>query len=56
MVVRALREEQNCNGEEYLEKIIQVPIDIPEAKGSSIYNVLSEKLNKLWVGEIKYIE
>lgn len=56
VVVRALREEQNCNGEEYLEKIIQVPIDIPEAKGSSIYNVLSEKLNKLWVGEIKYIE
>ena len=32
VVTRALQEEQNCNGEEYLEKIIQVPFDIPEAK------------------------
>ncbi len=31
VVARALKEEQNCDGEEYLEKIVQVPFDIPEA-------------------------
>ena len=51
VVVRALGEEQNCNGEEYLEKIIQVPFDIPEAKGELVQNVLFEKLNSLWFGE-----
>lgn len=51
VVVRALGEEQNCNGEEYLEKIIQVPFDIPEAKGELVQNVLFEKLDSLWFGE-----
>lgn len=36
VVVRALCEEQNCDGAEYLEKIIQVPFDIPVAKKQSI--------------------
>ena len=31
VVARALKEEQNCDGEEYLEKIVQVPFHIPEA-------------------------
>ena len=51
VVVRALSEEQNCNGEEYLEKIIQVPFNIPEAKGVLVQNILFEKLNSLWFGE-----
>lgn len=48
IVVRALSDEQNCNGEEYLEKIIQVPFDIPEVKQEYIENILFEKLDKLW--------
>ena len=52
VVVRALSEEQKCNGEEYLEKIIQVPFNIPEAKGDLVQSVFFEKLNKLWFGEI----
>lgn len=52
IVVRALSEEQKCNGEEYLEKIIQVPFNIPEAKGDLVQSVFFEKLNKLWFGEI----
>ena len=52
VVVRALSEEQKCNGEEYLEKIIQVPFNIPEAKGDLVQGVFFEKLNKLWFGEI----
>ena len=31
VVARALSDEQKCNGEEYLEKIIQVPFEVPEA-------------------------
>lgn len=31
VVARALQEEQQCDGEEYLEKIIQVPFEVPEA-------------------------
>lgn len=31
VVVRALEEEQQCNGEEYLEKIIQVLFEVPTA-------------------------
>lgn len=52
VVVRALSEEQNCNGEEYLEKIIQVPFNIPEAKGELVQRVLFKKLESLWPGEM----
>ena len=52
VVVRALSEEQNCNGEEYLEKIIQVPFNIPEAKGELVQRVLFKKLESLWSGEM----
>ena len=52
VVVRALSEEQNCNGEEYLEKIIQVPFNIPEAKGKLVQRVLINKLDSLWSGEM----
>ena len=29
-VVRALHEVQNCDGDEYLEKIVQVPLELPQ--------------------------
>lgn len=36
VVVRALAEEQKCDGDEYLEKIIQVPFNVPEANKNLI--------------------
>ena len=47
VVVRALSEEQNCNGEEYLEKIIQVPFEIPEANKKLITDVFCEKVDEI---------
>ncbi len=47
VVVRALSEEQNCDGEEYLEKIIQVPFNVPEAKKEQVHNVLCSELNRI---------
>lgn len=52
VVIRALEDEQKCNGEEYLEKIIQVPFDVPEAKKSDVHELLFDQLNNLWFGEI----
>lgn len=36
IVSRALEQEQNCNGDEYLEKIIQVPFEVPKASKTLI--------------------
>lgn len=52
VVSRALSSEQNCNGEEYLEKIIQVPFDVPEVKKSHIHKLLFNKLEDLLFNEI----
>ena len=52
VVIRALEDEQKCNGEEYLEKIIQVPFDVPEAKKTDVHKLLFEQLNNLWFDEI----
>lgn len=56
VVARALSEEQNCDGEEYLEKIIQVPFDIPEANQNLVHKVLFDKLDKLWFADTPDIE
>lgn len=48
VVTRALEEEQNCNGEEYLEKIIQVPFYVPEAQKEDVHKLLFDQLDKLW--------
>lgn len=45
IVVEALKKVQEGNGEDYLEKIIQMPIQIPDAQKASIRNALYEKLN-----------
>ena len=52
IVCRALAEEQNCNGNEYLEKIIQIPFVLPDIPPAKIENVLLTKLNDLLVGTL----
>lgn len=52
VVIRALKDEQKCSGEEYLEKIIQVPFDVPEAKKSDVHKLLLDQLYNLWFDEI----
>lgn len=47
VVIRALEDEQKCNGEEYLEKIIQVPFDIPEVKYSQLQNIFFERIQSI---------
>ncbi|MCB5288193.1 MAG: KAP family NTPase [Candidatus Cloacimonetes bacterium] len=47
IVIRALDDVQHCDGKEYLEKIIQVPFDVPPIDISKVHNILLEKLNTL---------
>lgn len=47
IVSKALSEVQNIDGNEYLEKIIQVPFEIPKIRESSIYEIFLRKLNKI---------
>ena len=45
VVVRALATVQHGNGREYLEKVIQVPFEIPAPSMASIHDALFSKLN-----------
>ena len=47
IVEDALSSIQGCDGSEYLEKIVQVPIKIPEINREKIANLLSKKLADL---------
>ncbi len=47
IVVRALSDVQHCDGQEYLEKIIQVPFDVPPLSIKKLHNILFEKLDDL---------
>lgn len=47
IVARALTEVQQCDGEKYLEKIIQVPIEIPEASNDYLWEALFARLNEV---------
>lgn len=47
IVARALSDVQHCDGEEYLEKIIQVPFDVPTLSIKRLHNILFEKLDDL---------
>lgn len=51
VVVRALQTEQNCNGADYLEKIIQIPFEIPLANKSLINNTFCQMYNDIIFGE-----
>ncbi|SCY33695.1 KAP family P-loop domain-containing protein [Lachnospiraceae bacterium XPB1003] len=45
VVTRALEEVHDCDGYEYLEKIIQVTFEIPELRKSKLHNVFFSKLD-----------
>ena len=45
IVVKALNDVQGENGEEYLEKIIQLPFDVPDVKSSKLHDLLIDKIN-----------
>lgn len=47
IVARALGDVQHCDGGEYLEKIIQVPFDVPPLDISKVHSILFEKLDTL---------
>lgn len=47
IVVKALKQVQDGNGDEYLKKIIQVPIEIPMVNEDKLYQVLFKKLDEL---------
>lgn len=47
VVVRALGKVQNGDGKEYLEKVIQVPFEIPAPSIDDIYKFLFDKLNNV---------
>lgn len=51
VVVRALGAVQHGDGREYLEKVIQVPFEIPAPNVSSIHDALFSKLNGI-LGDI----
>ena len=47
IVIKALEKVQEGAGNDYLEKIIQVPIQIPELKGDKFFQLLFEKLDEI---------
>ena len=47
IVTRALGEVQNCDGANYLEKIIQAPFELPTANFQDISNIFFDKLNSI---------
>ena len=49
IVVKALEKVQEGSGEDYLEKIIQIPIKIPDIQSNKLRKVLLEKLNTILI-------
>lgn len=47
IVVKALEETQNGSGEDYLEKVIQMPIQVPDITGEKLHNILNKQLDKI---------
>ncbi len=47
IVARALGEVQSYDGEKYLEKIIQVPIELPEVSNAILWDILFNRLDCL---------
>ncbi len=58
IVVKALEKVQEGDGEEYLKKVIQIPIQIPEVKTYKLFNTLFDRLNKIVESnpQVKYNE
>lgn len=47
VVIRALREVQKGDGAEYLEKVIQVPFELPTPNAEDIYQVFFKKFDSI---------
>ncbi len=47
VVANALRETQQCDGDEYLEKVIQVPFETPSISHAMVHEILINKINGL---------
>lgn len=47
IVVRALKKVQDCDGEEYLEKIVQVPFSIPKLDKDKVNNLFFYKIDEI---------
>lgn len=47
IVRNALTEMHNIDGDEYLEKIIQVPFELPELRKSKLHNIFFTKLDQI---------
>ena len=47
IVVRSLEEVQKGRGEDYLEKIIQMPINIPDVSDAKLKGLFLERLNDI---------
>lgn len=47
VVASALSQVQNCAGESYLEKIVQVPFDLPQPSDQGLFGLLIDKLNEI---------
>ena len=50
VVIEALKESQGISGENYLEKIVQSPFELPLPDQSSLYRLLMDKLETIMVG------
>ena len=47
IAIKALSEQNGLSGEEYLEKIVQLPLDLPPPDEASFRSMFFEKLNKI---------
>lgn len=47
VVANALRDTQQCDGDEYLEKVIQVPFETPSISRAMVHEILINKINGL---------
>ncbi len=50
VAIQALKTEQDIPGEEYLEKIVQVPFELPIPDRSALRTLLTEKLDAMLAG------
>lgn len=48
VVSSALKEVHNIDGDEYLDKIIQVPFEIPDISKEKLYSILQKKIKKVY--------
>lgn len=52
IVINALNEVQNGDGQSYLEKIVQVPFQLPEINRENIYKIFFAKLDEVIINSV----